>query len=48
MSRPHPAPADLSSSRDSAKRLLLRESYRRERAVRVLGYAVRLYTRVSP
>ncbi|GIH64352.1 glycosyltransferase family 39 protein [Microbispora siamensis] len=48
VSRPHPAPADLSSSRDSAKRLLLRESYRRERTVRVLGYAVRLYTRVSP
>ncbi|WP_182903432.1 glycosyltransferase family 39 protein [Microbispora sp. H10830] len=48
VSRPHPAPADLSSPRDSAKRLLLRESYRRERTVRVLGYAVRLYTRVSP
>ncbi len=41
-------PADLSSPRDSAKRLLLRESHRRERTVRVLGYAVRLYTRVSP
>ncbi|MGI5154337.1 glycosyltransferase family 39 protein [Microbispora sp. CA-102843] len=48
VSRPHPAPADLSSSRDSAKRLLLSESYRRQRTVRVLGYAVRLYTRVSP
>ncbi|MEU6430161.1 glycosyltransferase family 39 protein [Microbispora sp. NPDC046973] len=48
VSRPHPAPADLSSPRDSAKRLLLRESYRRARTVRVLGYAVRLYTRVSP
>ncbi|MEN3536347.1 glycosyltransferase family 39 protein [Microbispora sp. ZYX-F-249] len=48
VSRPHPAPGDLSSPRDSAKRLLLRESYRRERSVRVLGYVVRLYTRVSP
>ncbi|XVQ85128.1 hypothetical protein ACQP2K_41030 [Microbispora siamensis] len=48
VSRPYPAPADLSSSRDSAKLRVLRERYRRERTVRVLGYVVRLYTRVSP
>lgn len=45
VSRPHAAPADLSSPRDAAKRLLLREGYRRESTVRVLGYAVRLYVR---
>ncbi|WP_182877793.1 glycosyltransferase family 39 protein [Microbispora sp. H10670] len=48
VSRPHPTPADLASARDTAKRDLLREGYRKERAFRVLGYTVRLYTRLSP
>ncbi|MEU8196769.1 glycosyltransferase family 39 protein [Microbispora amethystogenes] len=48
VSRPHPAPADLASARDTAKRDLLRKDYRKERAFRVLGYTVRLYTRISP
>ncbi|GLW09582.1 mannosyltransferase [Microtetraspora sp. NBRC 13810] len=45
VSRSHAADADLSSSRDRAKRDLLRDDYRQVRVTRVLGYAVRLYER---